>query len=54
MFWNILFEISLIVVSEKIITDNPIKKVKILILLYFKLSFEVRINIKGIKDKKGM
>ena len=51
---RLILEINLIVVSEKIITKNPIKKVLILSLLYLEFSFDVVINKNGIKDKTGM
>ena len=49
-----MLEINLIVVSEKIIIKNPIKKVLILSLLYLEFSFDVVINKNGIKDKTGI
>ena len=47
-------EIILILVSEKIITNKPIKKVKILILEQFKFSFDVKVNKSGTKTNNGI
>ena len=44
IFLNIVFDTNLIVVSEKIIIINPIKKVISLSLWYLGLSFEIIIN----------
>ena len=46
--------ISLIVVSEKIIIDNPKKKTKNLNFRKWIFSFDVMINKKGIKVKIGI
>ena len=54
MFCLTELETSLIVVSEKIITVNPIKKVINLSLWYFEFSFEIIINKKGIRVRIGI
>ena len=52
--WVKVMSISLIVVSEKIITDKPKKKTKNLNFRKWILSFDVMINKKGIKLKIGI
>ena len=54
IFFKIISEINLIVVSEKIMILKPTKKVKILNLRYSKLSFDFVIKINGIKVNTGM
>ena len=44
-------EINLIVVSEKIIKNIPIKNVKIFNLEYLEFSFDKVITKRGVKDK---
>ena len=44
------FEINLIVVSEKIIKNNPVENVISFSLKYFEFSFDSIITKRGIKD----
>ena len=53
-FSVIFSEINLIVVSEKIIKNNPIKNVEKRSLEKFKLSFEEVINKNGTNIKTGI
>ena len=44
-------DINLIVVSEKIIINKPIKNVLIFNFKYLEFSFDKKINMKGVNDK---
>ncbi len=54
MFLIIESEINLIVVSEKIIKNNPAKNVKSFNLKYFEFSFDSMVTKRGVKDNTKM